>query len=118
MSNRISSIKKVFKIEFEEAENDIRALMDYYSGRFENSEITPYVWQENLALLMKEVSCIRELESDLDDWNPPDDQIDPLLVLHSLVDFLKGLVDKHGYPELVKIVIDRIGGKLSRYIEN
>ena len=117
MSNRISLLIKVFRIELEEAENDIRALLEYYSARFENSEITPYVWQENQALLIKEVSCIKELESDLSDWVPPDDEIDPHLVLHSLKDFLKGLVVKYGYPELVNIVIDRISEKVSRYIE-
>jgi len=50
MSNRVSLLIKIFRVEFEEAENDIQALMNYYMERFDNQEITPYVWQENQAL--------------------------------------------------------------------
>ncbi len=117
MSDRISLLVKIFKIELEEAENDIQALMDYYASRFENLEITPYVWQENRALLTKEVSCIKELEADLREWVPPEDNTDIQSALYSLKMYLHELVIKHGYPELVKIVIDRISEKVSRYIE-
>ncbi len=117
MPERLSLLVKIFRIEFEEAENDIQALMDYYSSRFENLEITPYVWQENRALLLKEVSCIKELEVDLRDWVPPEDKTDILAALHSLKSYLQDLVAKYDYPEVVNIVIDRISEKVSRYIE-
>ncbi|RKX89651.1 MAG: hypothetical protein DRP70_03125 [Spirochaetes bacterium] len=117
MPDRVSLLVKIFKIELEESENDIQALMDYYAARFENLEITPYVWQENRALLLKEVSCIKELEVDLRDWVPPEDNTDILAALHSLKMYLQDLVIKYDYPEVVKIVIDRISEKVSRYIE-
>ena len=116
MPKRIILLLKVFKIELEESENDIMALMEYYSGCFENHEITPYVCMENLALLKKEISCVKELEKDLSIWDPPD-ETDPQKVLLALNEYLKGLVVKYGYPELVSLVIDRITKKVSRYIE-
>ena len=117
MSNRVSLLIKIFRVELEEAENDIQALMGYYSERFDNKEISSYVWQENQALLEKEVSCIKELEGDLKEWNPPDDVTDIQLVLLALKKYLHELVTEYGYPELVNIVIDRITEKVSRYIE-
>jgi len=116
MSNRISLLIKIFRVELEEAENDIEALMDYYSGRFDNLEITPYVWRENKALLQKEVACIKELERDLNGWSPPENE-DIKESVAGLKGYLKNLVKKHGYPELVNIVLDRIAEKVSRYIE-
>jgi len=47
----------------------------------------------------------------------PADETDIQLVLMALKKYLHELVDKHGYPELVNIVIDRITEKVSRYIE-
>jgi len=117
MSNHVSLLLKIFKVELEETENDIQALMEYYSLRFQKKEISPYVWQENKALLIKEVSCIKELEGDLRDWVPPDGETDIQVIILALKDFLKGLVLKHGYPELVNIVIERISEKVSRYID-
>ncbi|MCK5736644.1 MAG: hypothetical protein KAH21_09205 [Spirochaetaceae bacterium] len=116
MSNHISLMIKVFRVELEEAENDIQALMDYYSNRFDNLEITPYVWRENRALLIKEVSCIKELESDLDGWVPPDED-DIQIALTALKEYLKNQVVKHGYPKLVNVVLDRISNKVTRYID-
>jgi len=117
MSDRISLLIKIFRIELEEAENDIQALMEYYSERFDNKEITTYVWQENQALLSKEVSCIKELEGDLKEWKQPAGVTEIQAVLLALSNYLHELVTKHGYPELVNIVIDRITEKVSRYIE-
>ena len=117
MSNRVSFMVKIFRIELEEVENDIHALMDYSSRRFEKKEISPYVWQENKALLVKEVSCLKELEGDLENWSPAGDKEDIASAVIELTEYLKNLVVKHGYPELVSIVIDRISEKVSRYIE-
>ena len=50
MSNRVSMLLKVFRIELEDSEDDVIGLLEYYSKRFEDHEITPYVWRENQAL--------------------------------------------------------------------
>ena len=116
MQDRLSLALKVFRIELEEVENDVSALLEYYSRRFDQREITPYVWMENRALLMKEFSCVKELEADLVDWEPPKtDDYDYLI--ESLKDYLKALVKERGYPELVTFVIDRIGERVSRYLK-
>jgi len=116
MGDRVSFLKKVFQIEFEEAEDDVLGLIDYYSRRFDSHEITHYVWLENQALLRKELSCVKELENDLRLWTPPEG-LAPEKVLDEMTSYLKSLVKKRGYPELVILVIDRISGKLIRYLE-
>ena len=116
MPERILLLIKVFRIELEEAENNVLSLLEYYSQRFECHEITAYVWKENRALLKKEISCVKELVKDLAEWKPPDVS-DPQEVLLELKSYLKDLVKKRGYPELVNLIIDRISNKVSRYLE-
>ena len=116
MPERILLLIKVFRIELEEAENNVLSLLEYYSQRFKCHEITAYVWKENRALLKKEISCVKELVKDLAEWKPPDVS-DPQEVLLELKSYLKDLVKKRGYPELVNLIIDRISNKVSRYLE-
>ncbi len=116
MPERILLLIKVFRIELEEAENNVLTLLEYYSQRFKCHEITAYVWKENRALLKKEISCVKELVKDLTEWKPPDVS-DPQEVLVELKSYLKDLVKKRGYPELVNLIIDRISNKVSRYLE-
>lgn len=116
MGDRISFLQKVFQIELEETEDDVLGLIEYYSRRFESHEITHYVYVENQALLRKELSCVKELEKDLRLWTPPEG-FEAQEVLEEMTSYLKNLVKKRGYPELVILVIDRINGKLIRYLE-
>lgn len=116
MSDRVSLLLKIFRIELEEAEINVLGLLEYCSRRFENQEITNYVWKENSALLKREISCVKELEKDLATWEPSG-QADPNLVLEELMQHMKDLVTERDYPGLVSLVIDRIGEKVSRYLE-
>ena len=116
MSDRLRFMLKVFKIELEEVENDVSSLLEYYSHRFDSRDITQYVWMENRALLMKEISCVKELEADLATWKAPEcDGCGE--ALESLKDHLKTLAIERGYPKLVSLVIDRIGERVSRYLD-
>lgn len=116
MPDSVSLLLKVFRVELEETENDIISLLEYYAKRLEKDEITPYVWKENRALLEKEISCVKELESDIASWQPEAGH-DAAEVLVELQEFLNRLVKERGYPELVTLVIDRIASKVSRYME-
>jgi len=116
MNEHISLLLKVFRIELEEVENDVVGLLDIYAKRFNNHEITPYVWMENQALLKKELGCVKELERDLASWKP-DLTRSAHDVLEELKSYLKGLAVERGYPELVGLVIERIGEKVIRYME-
>ena len=116
MTDRVSLLLKVFKVELEDTEKNVLGMVEYYSKRFELDEITPYVWMENKALLLKEINCVKELEKDLAEWVPDEDK-PAKEVLEDLLAFLKKLVKGRGYPELVTLVIDRIGDKILRYVE-
>ena len=116
MPDRVPLLLKVFKVELEETENDVLGLLEYYAGRLEKDEITPYVWKENRALLRREISCVKELKDDIDTWTPVEGRTGPE-VLEDLKVFLHQLVKERGYPELVSLVIDRIAVKVARYME-
>ena len=116
MSDRIFLVLKIFRVELEEAENNILGLLEYYSQRFDNQEITNYVWKENRALLKKEIGCVKELERDLAGWDSHGVS-DPMILLGNLTQYLKNLVTERCYPELVRLVIDRTSEKVSRYLK-
>jgi hypothetical protein len=116
MTDRVSKLLKIFRVELEESEKNVLDLMEYYANRFNEHNITSYVWQENKALLQMELSCLTTLEKDLGAWDPGD-ETDPGRVLDEVSVFLKGLTIKRDYPELVALVIDKIGKKLARYLE-
>jgi len=117
MPDKIPLIVKVFRIELEEVENDVNSLMNYYSDRFSNHEITNYVLKENNALLSKEIASVKYLEKELEKWNSSEDFDSAEEAVESLKNFLKMKVKERGYPEFLNLVIDRIGKKVSRYLE-
>ncbi|MCG8452426.1 MAG: hypothetical protein MI717_04495 [Spirochaetales bacterium] len=116
MPDRVAMLIKVFRVELEETENDVMALLDYTSRRFDDEEITPYVWKENTALLRRELACVKSLEGDVTAWAPPPG-VDGPAALDLLRQHLEELSRDRGYPELVLLVISRIAGKIHRYLE-
>lgn len=115
MSVDIQRMVKVVRIEFEEIENDVSSLERYYEKRFENDEITNYVWRENRALLEKELACVRRLARDLDDFRIPEDT-GPEEVLKLLEVFLHKIIEERSYPGVVRMLVDRTMAKVGRYI--
>ena len=116
MREHVNLLLKVFKVELEETENDILSLLEYYAGRLKKDEITPYVWKENRALLEKEISCVKKLETDVASWQPEEGR-NATEVLADLRGYLNNLVKERGYPGLVTLVIDKIAKKITRYME-
>ncbi len=116
MQDRLSLALKVFRIELEEVENDVKSLLEYYSIKYDKREITPYVYMENRALLMKEVSCVKKLEADVANWEVPKSE-DHHEVIDALKDYLKELVKERDYPKLVSLIIDRIGDRVKKYLD-
>ena len=116
MTDPVSKLLKIFRVELEDSEKNVLDLVEYYAKRFNEHNITSYVWQENKALLQMELSCLAALEKDLRAWDPGD-ETDLGKVLDEASIFLKGLAKKRDYPELVALVIDKISNKLNRYLE-
>jgi hypothetical protein len=116
MIDRVLKLLKIFRVELEECEKTVLDLMEYYAKRFNERDITSYVWQENKALLQMELSCLAALEKDLGNWDAGN-ETDLAKVLDEVSVYLKGLVQKRDYPELVALVIDKITKKLTRYLE-
>lgn len=116
MQDRLSLALKVFRIELEEVENDVKAMLEYYSSKYDKREITPYVYKENRALLIKEVACVKKLEADVADWEVPKTG-DHHEVIEALKDYLKKLIKERDYPKLVSLIIDRIGERVTKYLD-
>lgn len=65
----MSVVKKFFsilKIELEDTEEDIKALLSVYEHRRDAGEISNYVYQNNASVFRKELSSIAEIVRELD----------------------------------------------------
>lgn len=57
---------QIFRAEIEDLEDEIRKIEEIHRRRLENKEITGYVFQENWALLQKEVLALKEIVREID----------------------------------------------------
>jgi hypothetical protein len=60
MANGVRHFKRLLKAELEDLIEDIGLMEEHYRERFAGEEITPYVFQENEALLMREIDSINK----------------------------------------------------------
>ena len=60
MANGVRHFKRLLTAELEDLIEDIGLLEEHYRERFAGEEITPYVFQENEALLIREIDSINK----------------------------------------------------------
>lgn len=114
MANGVRHFKRLLKAELEDLIEDIGLLEEHYRERFAGEEITPYVFQENEALLMREIDSINKFIQIVDG-------IDTRLYKDTsgfecdITARAKDLVDHFDDPEAVYLFIKRKIDKVHMY---
>jgi hypothetical protein len=115
MANGVRHFKRLLKAELEDLIEDIGLLEEHYRERFAGEEITPYVFQENEALLMREIDSINKFIQLVDGIDTrlykgtSDLETDLTARARSLVDHLDD-------PEAVYLFIKRKIDKVHMYL--
>lgn len=115
MANGARHFKRLLKAELEDLIEDVGLLEEHCRERFAGEEITPYVFQENEALLMREIDSINKFIQIVDG-------IDTRLYKDTsgfesdLTARAKDLVDHFDDPEAVYLFIKRKIDKVHVYL--
>ncbi|MDX9958125.1 MAG: hypothetical protein AB7T74_02130 [Clostridia bacterium] len=115
MANGVRHFKRLLKAELEDLIEDIGLMEEHYRERFAGEEITPYVFQENEALLMREIDSINKFIQLVDG-------IDTRLYKDTsgleadLTARARNLVDHLDDPEAVYLFIKRKIDKVHMYL--
>jgi hypothetical protein len=115
MANGVRHFKRLLKAELEDLIEDIGLLEEHYRERFAGEEITPYVFQENEALLMREIDSINKFIQIVDGI---DTRLykDTLGFEADLTARAKDLIDHFDDPEAVYLFIKRKIDKVHMYL--
>ncbi len=112
---RLEKFLRILKIEIEDIQYDISALIDIYKDREEKGEITEYVFRENIGTLKREIIGVQQVLRSFEtlDFERYDN-------LESMIqDCQKKMEEKlegSEYEKVLNIIIDRKIEKLTRYI--
>lgn len=115
MGNAVRHFLRLLKAELEDLVDDINLLEERYRERFAGEEITPYVFQENEALLMRELDSVVKFSRIVD-------AIDPGLykgtadLEKGLAEHARQLVGRYEDPEAVFVFIKRKIDKVHLYL--
>lgn len=115
MANGVRHFKRLIKAELEDLIEDMGLLEERYRERFAGEEITPYVFQENEALLMREIDSINKFIQIVDGIEPTLYK-DILGFEADLTARAKDLIDHFDDPEAVYVFIKRKIDKVHRYL--
>jgi hypothetical protein len=113
--NFIPKYLAILQLEMEDLEADIELIIDEYTQRKKNEEITEYVFLENLAVLKKQIcgiSSFKKIVQSIDPGNYPD--IDAFIV--DVKVRFKEKIDETGLGQAIYILIKRKIEKVYKYI--
>ncbi|OHD76656.1 MAG: hypothetical protein A3J97_14055 [Spirochaetes bacterium RIFOXYC1_FULL_54_7] len=115
MANGVRHFKRLLTAELEDLIEDIGLLEEHYRERFAGEEITPYVFQENEALLIREIDSINKFIQIVDGI---DTRLykDTSSLETDLTARAKALVDHLDDPEAVYLFIKRKIDKVHMYL--
>ncbi|MBN1243279.1 MAG: hypothetical protein JXA15_11305 [Spirochaetales bacterium] len=117
MSDRVTFFLGILRAELEDLAEDLAAIDTGLRERYERSEVTPYVYRENGALLLREQESCRELALFVDGiqgslYKSIDEVVD--VVRKGALD----LVTRHEEPKAITELLGRKISKVRRYIES
>ena len=106
----------ILKIEIEDLIKDIELLIEVHKKKYDNQEITQYVYRENIAVLKNEVSCLKNFIECIDSIDAEKYQSLQELVDQVEVQF-KTQLHEHSYAQAVESFVKRKLKKVSHYME-
>ena len=115
MQTRLRKFLSVLRIELEDLEGDLRALIDLYKARKDAHDITNYVYLENKSLLINELHCVADLldsinEVDAARYGSVDEMIDD--VERMIAERAKACA----FPEVISTLVARKVAKVRKYV--
>ncbi|TCW60282.1 hypothetical protein [Treponema sp. J25] len=117
MSEQKKLLLKIFKAELEDCIEDAEDLSNLYERRFCSDDVTNYVYQENRALLQREIAGLRDSLQILDSLNI--EQYKDYRELAGAIDeIIQKVVMELEDPEAVYTIAKRKLLKVLKYIED
>ncbi len=114
MKHKIARYLNILKIELEDLQTDIAFSEELLQKKFDDQEITHYVFLENLSTFNAELMGIREMENEIDSLVDKYDSLDELVA--DVYKFFEDKVRAAGLPEVVFVLIKRKLDKVYQYL--
>jgi hypothetical protein len=115
MQKKLTKFLEVLRIELEDLERDLDALIELYRARKDTHDITNYVYLENKGLLANELRCIANLldslyEVDATRYESVDAMIDDVERM------IAERSETCAFPEVVSTLVARKIAKVRRFV--
>ena len=117
MREKYRKYLKVLRIELEDLEEDLLLMAQIYQQREKDSEITDYVFLENVSLLQSEISGIEQILKSLgtiegDSFGTLDEMVE------HVDSVFRQKTEDANFPEAVYALVKRKLAKVSAYIHS
>ena len=117
MKDKINKFLRVFQIELEDLEEDLRVLCEMYAERQQKGEITHYVLLENSALIMNEIAGVESILQSLSSmcatsYSSLEEMVD------DIDEKFRDKTMHSGFPEAVYALVRRKLEKVLKYVQD
>jgi hypothetical protein len=115
MQTKLRKFLRVLRIEIEDMEGDLQALIELYKERKDSKDITNYVYLENKSLLISELHCLANLLDSLNDVDATRYE-----TVDVMIDDLERMIAERAvacaFPEVISRLVARKIAKVRRYV--
>ena len=115
MIQQKTAFLRILKVEMDDLEKDIELLIQEYTQKHDNDQMTNYVFNENLALLQRELFGLKGFREEIAAMEPGEEKSLEELREH-LDNRLKERVLEKGLPNAILLLMERKIGKVVDYI--
>jgi hypothetical protein len=116
MKTKVRKFLSILRAELEDFEEDLVVLLEGYRLDEEKRLITEYVSKENSGLAKNQISAVKLLLKDLENF-PAGDYADLDSFETIVIDHLCRETEKRGYPKALSYLIERKVHKVRAYME-
>jgi hypothetical protein len=115
MQRRLRKFLEVLRLELEDLEGDLNALVEIYRKRLENREITNYVYLENKSLLINELHCLANVVESLNEVDATQ-----YSSTAAMIEDLKRMINERArsceFPEVLTALVNRKIAKVRKFV--
>lgn len=115
MVQQKTAFLRILKVEMDDLEQDIELLIREYTEKHDKDEMTNYVFNENLALLQRELFGLQGFREEIAAMDPGEEKSLEELREH-LDQRLKKRVEEKGLPNSILLLMERKISKVMNYI--
>jgi hypothetical protein len=115
MQTRLRKFLDVLRLELEDLEGDLSALVEIYKKRLESHEITNYVYLENKSLLINELHCLADVVESLNEVDA-----NRYGTVDAMIDEVQRMITERAqacaFPEVLTALVTRKIAKVRKYV--